>query len=51
MSNIRGHPLVVELADRIDGIARALARTDWPEATRMWEAYKEAEKRYDAKLY
>jgi len=51
MSNIREHPRVLELADRLDGIDQALARTDWPETTRLWEAYKETEKRYDAKLY
>ena len=51
MSNIREHPKVLELADKLDGIDQALARNDWPETTRLWEAYKEAEKRYDAKLY
>lgn len=51
MSNIREHPRVLELADRLDAIDRALARTDWPETTRLWEAYKETEKRYDSKLY
>lgn len=51
MSNIREHSRVLELADRLDGIDQALARTDWPETTRLWKTYKEAEKRYDAKLY
>ena len=51
MTNIREHPRVLELADRLDAIDQALARADWPESTRLWEAYKETEKQYDAKLY
>ncbi len=51
MSNIRERPRALELADRLDGIDAALARTDWPRASRLWEAYKETEKRYDASLY
>ena len=51
MTILQSTPRVLELADRLDGIDQALARTDWPETTRLWEAYKETEKRYDAKLY
>ncbi len=51
MSNISEHPRVLALADRLDRIDRALGRTDWPETTRLWQAYQEAEKRHDAKLY
>ena len=51
MSNISEHPRVLELADRLDGIDQALSRTDWLETKQLWEAYKEVEKQYDAKLY
>ena len=51
MSNISEHPRVLELADRLHGINQALTRTDWLETKQLWEAYKEAEKQYDAKLY
>ncbi len=51
MSNIRERPRVLELSGRLDVIDQALARSDWPAAARLWEAYKETEKRYDADLY
>ena len=51
MANTAAHGRVEELAGRIDAITGAVGQGNWPEAARLWAAYKQAEARYAAQLY
>ena len=50
LTDVRLAPKVYELADRLDGIGKAITGADWARAAKLWSDYKAAEKRYATKL-